>query len=101
MTNPVMVWQTNTPPIVPIFIKVMPRPTDGFVHAQASASRARPVSEPSAGSRRRRSMMPPIGAIGVIGSPSSQCACSGHARMTAFHTGSCRICFSGGSAAAP
>ena len=79
----------------------MPRPTDGFVHAHASASSATPVSEPSAGSRRRRSSTPPIGRIPVIGSPSSQCACSGHARITAVHAGSWRSRFSGGSAAAP
>ena len=60
---------------------VMPRPSDGFVHAHASAEGEEPVATgwPSTTVRRWRSTIPPIASTPVSGSPSAQCAWRGQA----------------------
>jgi len=81
----------------------MPRPSDGFVHAQASPR----LSTPSAGPAplpfrdRTRSTTPPIGMTGVVGSPSSQCAWRGHARTSAVQRAGSRSALSGWSREEP
>jgi hypothetical protein len=75
---------------------VIPRPSDGFVQAQESPTLTIPVATgtPSTTKRRRRSMVPPKGSTSVIGSPSSQCACNGHAATRAVQCRGSRSFFS-------
>ena len=81
----------------------MPRPSEGFVHAAASATRATPVAtgRPSATMRRQRSAMPLIATTSPIGSPCTQWAWSGSDSMTAPHRSLWRSCFTGWSPVDP
>ncbi len=78
---------------------VRPRPAEGFVHAHASATRDK--------AGRNRLALDDEAAVAIGDAahrqnrrdrlPSSQCACSGHARMVFIHCSSCRRFFSGWS----
>ena len=77
----------------------MPRPPIGFVTAHASPTVTTPVATgaPSTTKLRYLSAMVPMGITSVIGSPSSQWACSGHAATTVVHRQESRSAFNTGS----
>ena len=79
----------------------MPRPTDGFVHAAASAMVSIPVTTgtPSTTKWRLRSTAPDIVAMSLIGSPSSHWAWSGNDRHTRSKTSGWRTARSAASPA--
>jgi hypothetical protein len=65
----------------------MPLPAEGLVHAHASPTAATPVAtgRPSTTNRRYRSRIPAVVSTSLMGSPSTQCACKGQARITSVN----------------